>query len=100
MNTLLMAITLSLTGSEGPAQLPLRMSFFGAESAAPVAADLDLPAARLMPCVALDLPSYAELSGSDYFAAPAAFEPRLTMFSLEAPSSSAGLGWLKDWMLP
>ena|SRR5436190_23925768 len=100
MNALLIALTMSLTGAEGPAPLPLRMSFFGAESAAPAVDALDLRSARLMPCVAVELPSYAELSGSDDVAAPAPFEPRLTLTAPEAPSASAGLGWLKDWTLP
>jgi hypothetical protein len=100
MNALLIALTMSLTGAEGPAPLPLRMSFFGAESAAPAVDSLDLRSVRLMPCVALDLPSYAELSGTPSLDAPAAVEPRLTMSAPEAPSRSAGLGWLKDWTLP
>jgi hypothetical protein len=100
MNALLIAITMSLAGAEGPAPLPLRMSFFGAESAAPAVDALDLRLERLMPCVALELPSYAELSGSDRSATPSVFEPRLTLTAPEAPSKSSGLGWLKDWTLP
>jgi len=111
MNALLIALTMSLAGTEGTidapsslaadlAPFPLQMSFFGAEETAQVD-HVDLrPSSCTTLCVAFELPAYAELAGMEKGALPLASDSRPTLsFMTAAPVSSPDtcLGWLKDW---
>jgi hypothetical protein len=102
MTVLMIALTLSLTGTDVPgrfsAELPLRMSLFEAEAAVEV---VEVPAPSFPTLiVAADLPSYAELQGADRVAsivAPDAAEIRPWTATRPATAESASFGWLKDW---
>jgi hypothetical protein len=102
MNELMIALTLTLTGTDVPArfsaELPLRMSLFEAEATVDV---VEVPAPSFPTLiVALDLPSYAELQGADRVAspfAPDATKSRPWTAAPPATAEAASFGWLKDW---
>jgi hypothetical protein len=104
MNALLIALTMSLTGTEGnfegssplAAELPLQMSLFDVE----VTVEAPAPSFPAL-VVAFELPSYSELLGNPSFSSSAVIdgtETRPWLTARPASPSTSSLPWLKDWM--
>jgi hypothetical protein len=109
MNALLISLTMSLTGTEGTfegpgrlsadlAPFPLQMSLSGGESAAaaPVA-NFGCPSS-ITPCVAFELPPYAELMDVTVLAAPLAFDGTLSRSWMVAQPAQTeeSMAWVKN----